>query len=572
VQLEQSPFLSLVSEQRIQQVLRLMGRSADVQLTPELAREICERTGSAAFVQGSIARLGSQYVVGLRAETPSGQVVDEEQTQASRKEDVLNALDRAAIHLRSKLGESLGSVEKYDTPVEEATTSSLEALKAYSLGRKMFFEKGSAAALPFLKRAVEIDPGFAIAYRALGTMYGNVGQQQRMAENIRKAYALRDKVSERERFYIEANYFWTGTGELEKAIPAYELWRQTYPRDYALYVHLGVLYGSLGNREQALKEARESVRLEPNVENNYLNLVRDYVALNRFDEAEAAFKQVEQRNFEGEDVLYQRDQLAFLRGDRSQMLLAAKGQSGPGHLLLAQQASSEGYYGRLKDARELMQRAIDLAQRDDARETAAGYEAKTALLEVEAGSSRLARADADAAIKMAQTRDVLGNAALAIALAGDVVAAKKWAAELDRDFPADTLVQRYRLPVIYAAVALQRKDAKRAVELLQVTDAIELGDSDLLLPVYLRGKAYLMLRDGNRAATQFQKFIDHRGLVNNFPWGSLARLQLARALALSGDKTRSLTAYQEFFALWKEADSDLTPLRQAKLEYAALQN
>jgi eukaryotic-like serine/threonine-protein kinase len=434
----------------------------------------------------------------------------------------------------------------------------------------MFFEKGNAAALPFLKRAVEIDPNFAIAYRALGSMYGNLGQQQRMAENIRKAYELRDKVSERERFYIEAHYYWAATGELERAIPAYELWRQTYPRDYALYVHLGVVYASLGNLEKALEEARESVRLEPNVENNFFNVVWDNIALNRLDEAEAVFKQARQRNFGGEDLIYLGNALAFLKGDRSQMVLAETGQPGAGDLLVAQQASNEGYYGRIKEASALTHRAIDLAERNDAGETAASYEAKMALFEVEAGDKQQARADAEAAIKMARNRDVLGRAALALALTGDVVTAEQLAAELDRGFPVDTLVQRYRLPAIRAAVALQRKDAKRAIEQLRDTDAIELGDGGMLLPVYLRGEAYLMLGDGSRAAAEFQKYIDHRGLVKNFPWGSLARLQLGKSIALSGDKTRAKAAYQDFFTLWKDADPDLAVLKQAKLEYAQL--
>jgi tetratricopeptide (TPR) repeat protein len=265
VQLEQSPFWRVISEQRMQQTLRKMGRPADARINLDTAREICARTGSAAVIEGSIASLGTHYVLGLGAEScRNGDVLDEEQAQAARKEDVLAALDKTATRLRSKLGESINSVQKFATPVEDATTPSLGALKAYSLGRKVFFEKGNTEALPYLQRAVELDPNFAIAYRALGAVYGNLYQMDRMRLNIRKAYELREKVSERERFYIEANYYWEGTGELEKAIPAYELWRQTYPTDYALYVHLGVIYASLGNLGKALEETRESVRLEPN--------------------------------------------------------------------------------------------------------------------------------------------------------------------------------------------------------------------------------------------------------------------------------------------------------------------
>jgi eukaryotic-like serine/threonine-protein kinase len=574
VQLEQSPFWSVISEQRMQQTLRLMGRPADARINLETAREICARTGSAAVIEGSIASLGTQYVLGLRTENcRNGDVLDEEQARAPRKEDVLGALDKTAIRLRSKLGESLSSVQKYATSVEEATTSSLDALKAYSLGRKMFFEKGNTAALPFLQRAVELDPNFAIAYRSLGAVYGNLNQPGRMEVNLRKAYELREKVSERERFYIEANYHWNGTGELEKAIPAYELWRQTYPRDYALYVHLGVIYSTLGNLEKALEEARESVRLEPNAENNYQNLCTFYISLNRLEEAEEVLKRADERKFESEQLLNLRYELGFLRGDRAKIAEAvsdASGKAGMEDLLLATQADTEAWYGRLKNARALTQRAINSAKQNDAGETAAGYESVAALVEVEAGNGEQARADAKAAIKLAPNRRVLALAGLALALAGDTAAANKLVAELKRSYPLDTLVQRYRLPAIDAAVALQRRDPRRTVEGLQGTSAIELGDGGLLLPVYLRGQAYLRLHDGNAAAAEFQKFIDHRGLVGNFPWGALARLQLARACALSGDKTKAKIAYQEFLTLWKDGDPDIPILKQAKLEYARL--
>jgi eukaryotic-like serine/threonine-protein kinase len=575
VQLEQSPFWSVISEQRMQQTLRLMDRPADARINLETARQICARTGSAAVIEGSIASLGTQYVLGLRAENcRSGDVFAEEQAQAARKEDVLGALDKTAILLRSKLGESLSSVEKYATPVEEATTPSLEALNAYSLGRKVFFEKGNTAALPYLERAVELDPNFAIAYRALGAMYHNLNQPVRMAENVRKAYELRERVSERERFYIESTYYWMGTGELEKAIAVDELWRQSYPRDYALYVHLGVIYTSLGNLEKALEETRESVRLEPNSGINYTNLCLGYINLNRLDEAEEMIKQAEERKLESEGLLAARYSIAFLKGDTAQMahmVSAAMGKPGTEDVLLDAQANTEAWHGRFKDARQLTLRAMSSAEQNEAKETAAGYEARMALSEVESGMREEARADAYAAIKLASNRDVLAGVALALALAGDTAAAEKLAAELDRTFPLDTLVQRYRLPAISATVALQHKNAKRAVELLQVTGPIELGDDGDFFPIYLRGEAYLMLRDGNAAAAEFQKFIDHRGRVGNFPWGALARLQLARACALSGDKTKAKIAYQDFLTLWKNADPDIPVLKQAKVEYAKLQ-
>jgi DNA-binding winged helix-turn-helix (wHTH) protein/tetratricopeptide (TPR) repeat protein len=575
VQLEQSPFLSLISEQRIQQVLRLMGRSTDTRLTPVVAREICERTGSAAFVDGSIARLGDQYVLGLRAENcRNGDVLDEEQAEAARKEDVLGALDKTAIRLRSKMGESLSSVQKYATPVEEATTPSLDALKAYSLGRKIFFEKGNTAALPFLQRAVELDPNFAIAYRALSAVYGNLNQPQRERENIRKAYELRERVSERERFYIEANYYKDGTGEIEKAIPAYELWQQTYPRDYASYVHLGTLYFSTGNLEKAVEQTRESVRLEPNSADNYGGLALAYILQNRLDEAEIVLHQAEERKLESEFLLELRYKLAFLKRDTARMaqtVSAAIGKPGSEDLLLNAQANTEAWYGRLKDARELTRRAINSAQQNNAQETGADYQARTALHEVESGLREQARSEAYAAIKLAPNAGVMALSAVALAMTGDTAAAEKLAAELDRNYPLDTLVQGYRLPAIRAALALQRKDPHRAVELLQVTSPLELGDDGDLLPVYLRGEAYLMLRDGKAAAAEFQKFFDHRGVVGNLPSGALAHLQLGRAYNLSGDETKAKAAYQDFLTLWKDADPDIPILQQAKQEYARLQ-
>ena len=486
---------------------------------------------------------------------------------------MLKALDSAAARLRGKLGESLSSVQKFTTPVEEATTPSLPALKAYSLGRKTFFVKGNDAALPFLKRAVELDPNFAMAYRSMAAIYGNLNEPGRMAENIRKAYELREKVSERERLYIEADYYQEGTGELEKAVPAYELWQQTYPRDYALYVHLGNIYGNLGNPGKALEEDSEAMRLDPNTQYIYVALGNDYVNLNRLDEAEAVYKQAEERKLEGEWLLQHRYLLAFLKGDAAQMAQcasAATGKLGTEDVLLATQSDTEAWHGKLKDARELTRQAMDSAQRSDAKERAATYQAEAALREVESGNRAQARADADAAMKLAPNGHVRALAALALARAGDTAGAERLAAELDKTFPLDTMIQRYRLPTIRAAVALRRKDPNRAVEILQAAGAIELGDAGNLIPVYLRGDAYLMLHDGNRAAAEFQKFIDHRGLVGNFAWGALARLDLARAYAMEGNSTRARIAYQDFLTIWKDADPDIPILKHAKAENANL--
>ena len=602
VQLEQSPFLALVSERRVNETLKLMGRPAGDRLTPEVTHEVCLRTGSKAMLAGSIAGLGSQYVIGLKAVNCStGDVLAEAQEQAAGKEAVLKALDAAAVSLRSKLGESLSSVQKYATPVEEATTPSLEALKAFSLGLKTLNAKWVTAALPFFKRAVELDPNFSVAYAVMSVIYASLSEDGRSVENIRKAYDLREKVSERERFFIEGQYYIIATGELEKAAQPYELWQQTYPRDAVPYSVLGGISGTLGNWEKALEEWRVALRLEPNAVYNYRNLGLAYTALNRLDEAEGVYKQAEERKLESEGLLVSRYQLAFMKGDAAQMAQlasAAMGKPGAEDIMLATQADTEGWYGKLKNAHELTGRAMDSAQHNDAKEAAAAYQAAAALREAEAGNREQARAEAHAAVKLAPNRDVRAMAALALGRAGDTAGAEKLAAELAKTFPLHTIVQRYWLPAIRAGVALERQDPNRAIELLKAASTGELALATnvtiFLCPTYLRGEAYLMLHDGNRAAAEFQKFIDHRGLVVNFPWGALARLGLARAYALQAglpvaavyDRrkedgarraplqpdalAKARAAYQDFLTLWKDADPDVTILKEAKAEYAKL--
>ena len=580
VQLEQSPFLELVSDNKVNQTLRLMGRPAGDRLTPDVTREVCQRTGSKAMLTGSIASIGSQFVIGLKAvNCETGDVLAGAQEQAAGKEAVLKALDAAAVSLRSKLGESLSSVQKYATPVEQATTPSLEALKAYSLGEKDELAKGNTASLPFFKRAVELDPKFGMAYRALARSYSNLNELDRAAESAHKAYELRDKVSERERFSIDGFYYLVATGELEKAEQTFELWKQTYPRDEVPYFDLAFIHASLGNLEKSLEEAQEAMRLEPNNAGSYVSLGSGYTNMNRLDEAEKVYKQADERHLEGETLLENRYQLAFLRGDSAkmaQLVSAASGKPGTEDLLLAGQADTEAWYGKLKSAHELTRRAMDSAEHNDAKETAAAYQAEATLREVEAGSREQARADANAALKLAPNHDVRAIAALALARVGDTAGAEKLAADLDKTYPQDTLMQRNWLPTIRAAVALERKDPNRAIELLKDSASIELGQvtSDLpiyLCPAYIRGEAYLMLHDGNLAAVQFQKFIDHPGVIVNFPLGALAKLQLARAYALQGDTAKAKAAYQNFLTLWKDADPDLPILLAAKSEFAKLQ-
>jgi tetratricopeptide (TPR) repeat protein len=416
-----------------------------------------------------------------------------------------------------------------------------------------------------------------MAYCRIGGYFFNLSQGGRGAEYARKAYALREKVSERERFFIEGYYFLCATGELEKATQTYELWQETYPRDDMPYIDLGFISAQLGNWEKALEEFQEAMRLEPDWVTNYVNLGTAYTALNRLDEAGEVYKQAEERKLENELLLQTRYWLAFLKGDAAQtahLVSAAMGKPGAEDLLLATQADTQGWYGKLKDAHDLTARAMDSARHNDAKEAAAVYQAAAALREVEAGNRKEARAEAKAALKLAPNRDVRAISALALARAGETASAEKLAAELNKAYPLDTLVQRYWLPSIRAGIALGRKDPNGAIELLKVASPIELGTISqytiILCPAYLRGQAYLMLRDGNQAAAEFQKFIVRRGVVTNFPWGALARLGLARAYVMEGDTAKARAAYQGFLTIWKDADPDVPALKEAKAEYAKL--
>ena len=584
VQLEQSPFIDLVSENKVNQTLKLMGHSAGERLTPELAREVCERTGSSAMLTGSIGSLGSQYVIGLKAiNCATGDVLAEVQEQAAGKEAVLKTLDAAATRLRGKLGESLRSVQKYATPGEAATTPSLEALQAYSLGVKTRLSQGDPAALPFFQRAMELDPNFAMAYLAVAISYANMGETQRMMENSRKAYELREKVSEPERLFIEGFYYSWTTGELDKARGVFELWRQTYPNMFVPYLNLGDISATLGDWESSLLWYRQALRLEPKYGMNYVDLSYPLLALNRLNEAESVLRQAQAQNLNADYLLGNVYLIAFLKGDTAKMARTAAdamGKPGAEDQMLDTQSETEAWYGRLKNAREQTRRAMTSAEHNDAKEAAATYLSVEALREGEAGNGEQARRDANTVLKLAVTRETREAVALVLARAGDSAASEKLVAELDKEFPADTVLQRYWLPTIRAAIALDRKDPKRAIELLQDMGTFDLGQTSftsvVLCPVYVRGQAYLMLHNGKAAAGEFQKFIDHRGLVANFSWGALARLGLARAYALNAaqdpaarDKARA--AYQDFLTLWKDADPDVPVLIQAKAEYAKLQ-
>jgi DNA-binding winged helix-turn-helix (wHTH) protein/tetratricopeptide (TPR) repeat protein len=580
IQLEQSPFLNLLSDRKVRATLKLMNRAGEP-LSEDVGREICIRTSSKATLVGSIAASGHEYVIALRAVSCDlGNSIAEVRERAADKQGVLTAVDKAAKQLRNKLGESLGSIDKYAIPLQEATTPSLDALRAYSMGLKTRMTKGSRAAIPFYQRAVEIDPNFAIAYNALAGAYGNVNDFQRQEECTRKAYQLRDRASERERFAIEASYYRSVTGEIDKAAQTYELWQSRYPGDYRPVAGLGNTYSNLGNMEKCLEQARAVMRLEPNFYPVYEILAGAYENLNRLDEAEEVLKQAEQRHLTVPASLMDRYELAFLKGDRAEMAeLAAALKKVPGleDPVFATLADTEAWYGRFKNARELGHQAIEFAERNNDKETAAFYLAMQALSRAPAGNSLEARADAAAALKLSQSLNIKPTIALALAQAGDVTTAKAEAAELDKAYPLSTAVQEYWLPTIDAAVALQAKEGQRAVHALEKTSAIELGTvGPYLCPAYVRGEAYLMVGDGQSAAREFHKFIDHYGSVGSFTWGALARLGLARAYALEAQtdpsaRDKARTAYQNFLTLWKDADPDIPIYKQAKAEYAKLQ-
>ncbi|MGC2324678.1 MAG: protein kinase [Terriglobales bacterium] len=580
VQLEQSPYLNIVSERKLSSTLRLMGRTPDQPLRGDAARDLCQRVGSKALLAGSISSLGNQYVIALNAiNCATGDSIVKEQTQAAGKEQVLKALNTVAVDMRGKLGESLASIQKFATPVEEATTSSLDALKAYSLGWKTRDTKGEAAALPFYRRATELDPKFAMAFALTGNTYGNLGELALAVEYTRKSYELRERVSDRERFYIESHYFAYVTGEHEKVIQVLEQWIRTYPRDALPHSVLDATYGLVGNYDKAVEEAREALRLEPNAAIRYGNLGLDYICLNRLDDAEAVVKQAEERHLESEGSITVRYQLAFLKNDvagMARVVAAASGKPGLEDLLLWTQGDTETWNGRVAKGRELTRRAVDLAVRNDAKETAAAYKAEEALREAALGNITQARSAAGETLKLAVNRDTQAVSAVALVEAGDTTAAERLASELNAARPLDSLVQGYWIPTIRAAIELQKKNPGKAVDLLRSAAPYELGSVlnsgwITLVPVYVRGQAYLALHDGKSAETEFQKFVDHRGIVTNFPLGALARLQLARAYAVQGDSAKARSAYLEFLTFWKDADPDIPILKQAKAEYAKLQ-
>jgi tetratricopeptide (TPR) repeat protein len=576
VELEQSPFLNVLSDRRVSETLRMMGRPATERITVDVGRELCLRTGSKALLGGAISSLGSHYLLAVNAVAcNSGDTLAKEQVDAASKEDVLKALSRAATSLRAKLGESLPSVQKFDVPVE-ATTSSLEALKDYSMGVTIGREKGDAPAIPFLKRAIELDPNFPMAYSGLSIRYGNLGQPSLALEYATKAYGLRDRVTEREKLRISANYF-SATGELEKELQTYELWIANYPRDFVPHGNLGVNYMSMGQYEKALAEQQESLRLAPDTVTGYVNLGLTYIYLNRLDEAKATFDQALARKLDGGNFRGAMYNLAFLRGDAAQMeqqVAWGAGKPGDEDYLFSTQSDTEAFYGRLIRARDFSRRAVDSAVRADSKEAAALWQANAALRESEWGDTASAKQGVKAALALSPGRDVKLVAALALARIGDTPRATTLVGELQKSYAANTLLKLYCLPTINAAIELNKGNSSQALVYLEAAAPYELGNGGAissLYPAYVRGQAYLLAHNGTAAAAEFQKMLDHKGIVQNFVTGSLAHLQLGRAYAMAGDTAKAKSAYQDFFLLWKDADSDIPILKEAKAEYAKSQ-
>jgi eukaryotic-like serine/threonine-protein kinase len=583
VQLEQSPFLSIISDKQIQQTLGLMGQPSDAKLTPAIALELCQRTASAAVLNGSIARIGTQYLLTLKAvNCETGRSLASTEAQASDENHVLEALGKVSVELRNNLGESLSTVQKFDTPLEQATTSSLEALKAFSSGIKvMSTAGGSDAAIPFFKRAIELDPNFALAYEYLGIMQNDIGEFGLTVENHRKAYELRDRASEPERYSITAVYHKDVTGNIDKAIETCRLWIQAYPRTELPHDMLaGMILPVIGQYEKVVEEGTESIRLNPDVPISYVLLGSGYIALNRLDEAKVAYARARERKLDFPNFYIGLYQIAFLQNDaagRAQQMAKVTGLPGWEDQMLALEADTAAYSGRLKGARELSRRGMDAAARVGEKDPPAMYLATSGLREAWFGNADEARSRVALALKRSGSRDVLYFAALALAYSRDDARARALADNLGKRFPEDTIVQFNYLPTLRARLALNKGNASEAIKSLRTAAPYELGVSTScpftwtpMYPVFVRGEAYLAARQGNEAAAEFQKILNHPGVVLNQPIGALAHLGLGRAYVLQGDSAKAKAAYQDFLTLWKDADPDIPVLQQANAEYVKL--
>ncbi len=591
VSLRQSPFLNVLPDSEVAKTLQLMTRPADTKLTPEVARELCQRAGSKAYLAGTIGSLGSEYVLGLKAvNCRSGDTLAEEQVTAASKEKVLDALSGAASKLRGQLGESLVTVEKFDVPLAQATTSSLDALKAYSLGSKAVREKGDAASLPYYQHAIQLDPNFATGYQAVGNAYYSMNELERASEYYTKAFGLREHASEREKMDISATYYGTVTGEQDKAAKVYQELIESYPRDAGRFNNLGIVYGMLGQYEKARDAYRQSIRLNPDSLTSYGNLANSQLALQQFDGARQTIQQAQARKYDDlvlHNALYA---LAFLKADSPAMSEQQKwyaGQPDYENFGLSLASDTEACSGHLGKARELTKRSVDSAIHADSKESGAIWRENAALREAALGNVTQAKQAAADGLKLSPTSQGVGvEAALVYAMAGDTARAESMAQDLNKRYPVDMQVQSLWLPAIRAQVALARKNPAAAIESLQAAVPIELGlipfvnNSSCLYPTYIRGEAYLEAGQGKPAAAEFQKILEHSGIVWNCWTGPFAHLGVARANALQAStsqgvdadaaRVRARAAYKDFLTLWKDADPGIPVLIATKAEYAKL--
>jgi tetratricopeptide (TPR) repeat protein len=580
-QLEQTPFISLVSDSIIAQTLLRMSKPKDAHLTPELARDVGQRVGAAATIEGSISALGTQYVVSLKAaKCQGGNLLAQEQETATGKERVLSALGQAATKMRKKLGESLASVQKYDALPEDITTSSLEALQAYAFGNKATdIDNDYLAAIPFFQRAITLDPNFAMAYLLLAESYQPQGELALAAENTRKAYDLRERTSDHEKLSIEVFYQIVVTGNLEAARRACELIAQTYPHDESVQVYLWYIYLICGDYARADAAAKRAFEINPDSSNNYVSLMYCDQYLGRLDQAKAAAEQSRAKKLNSPWyplILYVVDFLQNNPAGMAQQAAATQGIPGVEDQMFFVESETAADHGQFGQARELTHRAADSARRAQEKETAAEYEGHNSLREGLVGLANLAKQDAQSALSAIKGKHGEGFSAIAFALAGDVAEANRAIDDLTKRFPQNNVVQTRYLPMARSALALNSGNAQAALDVLSAAAPYELGHTNedftfALYPIYFRGQAYLTAKNGVAAAGEFQKILDHSGIVGNEPIGALAHLGLARANSLSGNTAKAEAAYQDFFSLWKDADPDIPLLIQAKAEYAKLQ-
>jgi tetratricopeptide (TPR) repeat protein len=581
VQLEQSPFLSIIPDQQVHSTLEMM-QKPDARLTPDVARELCQRVGSAAVLTGSITQVGAPYLLTVKAEScANGQTLASAEATAADKSHVLDALGKTASDMRNALGESLSSVKKFDVPLEQASTSSLEALQAYSQGVKVIDSSTAAAAVPFLRRAVAIDPQFALAHALMGLALTTMGQPSLAAESARRAYEFRDRTSEPEKLFIEAVYNKEVTGDVEKAEQACDVSIEEYPRarKRPLTYLAGAVLPVMGKYEKALKSAKEAIELKPDISITYAFVIFNAVALDRLEDAEAVYKRSLERKVENPDISIGMYQVAFLQNDTARMKKLVEEYSGDetaNAALLGLEADTAAYEGRVRKARELSLRSISVAK-EHLKEAAAMHANIAALREAVFGNADAARRLVVTSVPNSTARDVRAGAAMALALAGDATGATKLASDLEKDLPEDLIVQRNYLPTVRAVLALLKGDANGAIAGLDTATRYELGQTtesnsgwNAMYPVYVRGGAYLAAKRGAEATAEFQKILSHRGVVLNAPIAATSRLGLARAYAMQGDSAKARAAYDDFLALWKDADTDIPILIKAKAEYVML--